>query len=251
MDRRRGRAQNGSYSDGGGIHAWGTTVLAESVVSNNTTGASGGGLHIGGGLSATKSTLSGNQAADDGGGAYFYWGGAIAIDNCTFSGNHAGRYGGGLGNYNSDSATLTHVTIANNTASSSGSALDPDTDTVLRNTIVSGTCRTTVVTSQGGNIESPGDNCGLDSPSDQVAVSAQQLSLGALANNGGPTQTHLPGGTSWALNTASATYCLSDDQRGLARPQGTGCDVGAVEYSMIAGLIFSDGFESGGFGAWD
>ena len=53
--------------------------------------------------------------------------------------------------------------------------------------------------------------------------------LGPLALNGGPTRTHalLPG--SPALDAASTPDCPPTDQRGVARPQGAGCDSGSYE----------------------
>ncbi len=51
--------------------------------------------------------------------------------------------------------------------------------------------------------------------------------LGPLANNGGPTQTHLPLTGSPAINTGNTT--LTVDQRGTTRPQGAADDKGAVE----------------------
>jgi hypothetical protein len=59
--------------------------------------------------------------------------------------------------------------------------------------------------------------------------------LGALADNGGPTFTHLPGVGSPVIGLIPAgTAGLCDgtvptDQRGIARPQSGNCDVGAVE----------------------
>ena len=52
-----------------------------------------------------------------------------------------------------------------------------------------------IATSQGGNIESLGDTCGFTDPTDLVNVTAADLNLGPLADNGGPTMTHalLPG----------------------------------------------------------
>ena len=61
---------------------------------------------------------------------------------------------------------------------------------------------------------------------DQVVGSAL---LGPLADNGGPTPTHelLPG--SPALDAADPAFCPATDQRGVPRPQGPACDVGAFE----------------------
>jgi hypothetical protein len=53
--------------------------------------------------------------------------------------------------------------------------------------------------------------------------------LGPLANNGGGTLTFelLPG--SPAIDNAEPTVCPPTDQRGLPRPVGAGCDIGAYE----------------------
>jgi hypothetical protein len=60
--------------------------------------------------------------------------------------------------------------------------------------------------------------------------------LGALASNGGPTQTRLPGDTSPLIDGVPLAQCQADgatgvatDQRGITRPQGAGCDIGSVE----------------------
>ncbi|MSQ10576.1 MAG: hypothetical protein EXR52_06160 [Dehalococcoidia bacterium] len=68
-----------------------------------------------------------------------------------------------------------------------------------------------------------------------------QAGLGPLALNGGPTGSHALLNGSFAINAGSAAVCASApiggvDQRGLARPQGPGCDLGAFE-SSLAGTI--------------
>ena len=50
-----------------------------------------------------------------------------------------------------------------------------------------------------------------------------------LADNGGPTSTHALQPTSPAIDAADGAACPATDQRGVARPQGAGCDVGAFE----------------------
>ena len=54
--------------------------------------------------------------------------------------------------------------------------------------------------------------------------------LDSLADNGGPTLTHALGVGSPAIDSADAGACPATDQRGVARPQGAGCDVGSFEY---------------------
>jgi len=55
-----------------------------------------------------------------------------------------------------------------------------------------------------------------------------------LQNNGGPTQTMALGPGSAAIDAADDATCAADpvnnlDQRGVTRPQGLHCDIGAVE----------------------
>ena len=106
-------------------------------------------------------------------------------------------------------------------------------------TIVRGVCTEkdhgdAIWTSLGYNIESPGDTCGFDPDgTDQVDVTEGQLNLGPLQDNRGPTMTHalLPG--SVAIDVIPADMCeVDEDQRGVARPQGGACDVGAVEMEV-------------------
>src|SRR5690606_18945172 len=71
-----------------------------------------------------------------------------------------------------------------------------------------------------------------DHPTD---LSGVDPALAALADNGGPTPTRLPHPGSPAIDRIPpGTPLLCDgtdpvDQRGVHRPQGDGCDVGAVE----------------------
>jgi len=57
----------------------------------------------------------------------------------------------------------------------------------------------------------------------------QNVMLNPLAYKGGPTPTHLPLPNSPAIDFGSNADCPPTDQRGVLRPQGAGCDVGAVE----------------------
>jgi len=55
--------------------------------------------------------------------------------------------------------------------------------------------------------------------------------LAKLANNGGPTMTHALVTGSPAIDAVPGAdpKCTGTDQRGMPRPQGAGCDIGAFE----------------------
>ena len=101
----------------------------------------------------------------------------------------------------------------------------------LTNTILAasggGNC-TGVITSGGHNLASDGTCTALVAGGDQPNTDPQ---LGSLADNGGPTLTHLPASSSPAIDAggSGANGCPATDQRGVARPQGPACDSGAVE----------------------
>jgi hypothetical protein len=67
--------------------------------------------------------------------------------------------------------------------------------------------------------------------------------LGGLGDNGGATPTMLPGAGSAAIDASPDPDCPATDQRGVTRPQGPQCDIGAVEVGVD--VIFADGFEQG------
>jgi hypothetical protein len=211
--------KNEADGDGGGIRNDATLTLINTNVSDNTANLAGGGISNHGPLSLTGSSVSRNTAPFNGGGILNF--ATLTLTNSTVSQN----IGGGVDN--SGTLTMTHGTISGNTdrAISGGAA-------TVMNTVIEGNCGSPpLLTSGGGNIESPGNTCGLNqSIGDRVDVSTQALNLGPLQDNGGPTLTQLPGSGSVAINAIDEVDCaVSTDQRGVTRPQGPLCDVGAVE----------------------
>ena len=76
----------------------------------------------------------------------------------------------------------------------------------------------------------PGNTCRFDQEGDQVRVTEEDLKLGPLQDNGGPTMTHALLSGSVAIDVIPADMCeVDEDQRGEPRPGGTMCDVGAFE----------------------
>jgi hypothetical protein len=148
----------------------------------------------------------------------------------TFGG--AIRVGGG----GDADVIVTSSTFAGN-ISEDGAAFRNDGGTLtLRNSIVAGDgaqCSGSAE-SQGFNLGTD-DTCGLDDAFDQPDTDPI---LDDLADNGGATRTHalLPGSPAIESGLpADDPACLgTTDQRGVPRPQGHACDVGAYERSVEA-----------------
>ena len=223
-------------STGGAIfNAPGATMgLTSSTVTGNT--ASGAGAiynYSGSTLSVVASTISGNTATSgDGGGIYnrhdtgVLPAGIVTLENSTISGNTASS---GAGIFNIGTLTATSTTITANTGTSAPGGLRNGASATLKNTIVAanpgGNCLGTI-TSLGHNLSSD-SSCGLSSAGDLENVDPM---LGPLADNGGPTETHEPLGGSSAIDAGSGDCPPpATDQRGVTRPLGPNCDIGAVE----------------------
>jgi hypothetical protein len=54
-----------------------------------------------------------------------------------------------------------------------------------------------------------------------------------LKDNGGPTKTIALVADSPAIDAADSASCPATDQRGVSRPQGNGCDIGAFELAVV------------------
>ena len=159
----------------------------------------------------------------------------VSLVNTTVSGNRAvyspGIESGPLSPQHSAAiVSLQHVTFEDNVSTLDGLGAIASVEPVhVANSVIAGSCFGGTI-SNGGNIESPGNTCGLADPTDQSNVTRASLALGPLQNNGSPTQTHalLPG--SVAIDAGVFVVCPATDQRGVERPQGAACDIGAVEY---------------------
>jgi hypothetical protein len=123
---------------------------------------------------------------------------------------------------------LKNVTVAQNSAGR-GSGLFNGIGTFrVTNTIVAdnsgGNCEGTI-TSGGHNLDTR-DTCGFSGPGD---ISNMNAGLGPLQDNGGSTKTHALPNDSPALEAGDDAACEATDQRGISRPQGLHCDMGAFE----------------------
>jgi len=86
--------------------------------------------------------------------------------------------------------------------------------------------------------------CSLSYTCSSVST-ANPMLLGIFQNYGGFTPALMPAVHSPAVNAGSV--CTSTDQRGVTRPQGAGCDIGAIEQASTDDHLFADGFYAGDF----
>ncbi len=253
---------NSTTAFGGGISAGSTLMMDGSTVSGNSA-FTGGGISAAG-LTLTHSTVSGNRAvrgygialsgistlsgsavfgnsarADAPGftrgfGAVHVSSGAgVTLTNSTVSGNSEGS-----GIYNDGTLTMTSVTISANSSpiANEGSGITNRGVLTARNAIVAnnigpagncggppGTGR--AIASAGHNLDS-GNTCGFASIGDLTNTDPR---LGPLQDNGGATFTHALLAGSPAIDAGDPAGCPATDQRGVARPQGAACDIGAYE----------------------
>ncbi len=211
---------------GGGIYNWwgATLTVTGCGIHNNASGSFGGGIlngpDQGARLTVVNSTIT-NNTAPQGGGIYNgypgpYANAVLTLTNSTVVGNTADDNGGGICNANA-SPNVTNSILWNNTAPAGPQIYNSTTNIPgIRNSDIQG---------------SGGSGLGWDAAlgTDGGGNLDQSPVLGPLADNGGYTMTHaLPSGSP-AVDTADAAACPATDQRGVARPQGSGCDMGAFE----------------------
>lgn len=225
-------AVSGAYA--GGIANDGVLTIRSSTISGNQTdgqkGSDGAGIYnegsttdrgheTVGALTIVTSTISGNVAFGDGsvaGGIASGSGTRLVIRDSTITDNVAVANGGGISVWNT-SATIVRTIIAANTALAEQDCQLTDASTVGRDVLVGIDEGCDLTDGVNGNQVGA-----VGSPLDPV--------LGPLAANGGPTRTHALLVGSPAIDAAGPGPCASaKDQRGIARPKGSGCDIGAFE----------------------
>jgi len=226
---------NEAFENGGGIANFGgTLIIAGGTISGNTGGFVGGAIFndTGGSVTLSSTTVS-NNGSNESGGGIFNLDGVLSLTNSTVSGNVAGWGGGILNRGNLD---LTNSTVSGNSAEVEGGGIYNNGGTVtLMSSIIAqqspGADCSGAISSLGYNLDSDA-TCQLTASGD---ISAGIADLQPLAMNPpGTTATHALGSSSQALDAIplGANGCgteIATDQRGVTRPQGAGCDMGAYE----------------------
>ena len=250
---------NTSKIGGGAIASNGFVQIDQSTFTSNSTesqnaSSGGGAIENTGPMTITASTFNANQAGK--GGAVYNEGGTVLIINSTFSSNTvnvAPWTGGAVHNQLSTdglntpgAVALIASTLSGNTATSgTGGNLNNNSGNTLRvklSIVAAGNpnnCAGTIV-SQGNNLESA-NTCGFASTDDLINTNPL---LGPLTNNNGLTWTHALLAGSAAIDhvisgcTDQQGNPLAVDQRGVTRPQGLHCDIGAFEVTITTQRVY-------------
>jgi hypothetical protein len=199
-------------------------------------------------ITITNSTFVGNQAF---GSSFNANGGALyvvnnsdpfQIVNSTFANNRAGWVGGAISNSQINGqpgGVVRNTLFVNNTADNGpndwniqqhcSSELDGSNNLQFPGRLTGGNFFNDVTCFKGKS-----------APNQTNLPDFRDPQLVALADNGGPTQTMAISASSPARDAGA--NCTATDQRGIARPQGNGCDLGAFE--LVAQLTINPRFVS-------
>ena len=254
--------KDGRTGEGGGIRNGNKSSLemSDCVIGPNNvvTNAGGGIVNSYGILTLNRCTVVGNHGTGAIGGAGIFAanGGSITLINSTVTENVTNNYGGGILAWYGGTVNLVHSTVSGNLANQNylteawggGGGIYIDHGTVnIQNSIVAGNTDLTnpataahpkypdvygTFTSLGGNLV--GDDTGSTGwgATDVVGNATEPIDamLEPLAlNDPGTTPTFALLEGSPAIDAADCLTEVTIDQRGVTRPQGSSCDIGAFE----------------------
>lgn len=254
---------NTTPNNGGGAANYdGTLTVIDSTFSGNSNNGiySRAPFAASAPLTVTGSTFSENYSAGFGGGISSF--DAMTITNSTFA-NNTSYQGGGVYVY-SGLAKITNSTFCGNRTFSAGGGLVMTPGLTIKNTVLAdngsfngafGNCFIHLgVTSAGHNL-SDDNSCSsaFIQFGDMNGVPAG-LDPSGLQDNGGLTKTFALAWGSPARDAIPVSECtdvnsnaVATDQRGIARPQGFACDMGAFESSSNAVPNADAGPDQGAF----
>jgi hypothetical protein len=237
---------NSGSPNGGGIANDGTLTVVNSTFSDNHASIAGAAIYNTGTLTVIGSTFTNNIVND-----IYPVGAAIAnyrqltVANSTFSDNRAIALGdtslmsGVIYNYSS-------LRLSNSTFAENGTVSIRNTGVaVVKNTLFAEYGCSGSFSPEGTHNLAVDQSCGPGS----TVVSDNAFNLGPLQDNGGATQTFALLPSSPAIDAGDAATCAAApvnnrDQRGLVRPQGSACDIGAfeVEHLNVAPIANNDSY---------
>lgn len=235
----RSQVYGNRADEGAGLwSSLGTSSLSYSLVHGNNAVNVGGGLSTWGGVTILKSTVSANTARAAGGINVREGAGRTVLLDSTVSGNRAVWNSAGR---LSDDTTIANSTIAFNVETDTatacrGAVVARDlllvSSIVARNACAGGAAFDIGGSSSAGDAVVGSNNLvqrsRLPLPADTIAADTR---LAPLANNGGPTRTHLLLSDSPAIDRGYNPFDRAYDQRGpgFVRIKGADPDIGAIE----------------------
>lgn len=235
---------------GGAIFNEGTLSVSNSTFSGNSADQQGGAIWSDVPLSVSASTFSGNSSTFDGGAIWAS--DMLTVINSTFSGNISGFLGGAIAN--EFAMNLSDSTFSGNSAAvGAGGILNDFATVAAKGNLLAGNSPDNCEDDSGGLV-SQGYNLSSDAScatsftmtGDINSSTAARLDPAGLADNGGPTQTIALLSNSAAVDAIPVADCtdvsgntVTADQRGVSRPQGAGCDIGAFEFEKASAVPFS------------
>ena len=222
---------------GGGVASRGNLTITGSTLYRNVMDRSGGGLFIdGGSATVSNTTISGNGQTDDGaingqyGGGISLDGGTLVVRDSTITANASSSYGGGI--YADNGAiTLERNLISGNTAGRGGEVAKVSNGSTVVNNLFGESSQDNAnafydFAPGANNITATSDG------TDPTVIS--EILNETLQNNGGLSLTHLLVSGSPAIDAVVTSGAPETDQRGVARPQGSASDIGAVENRALS-----------------
>jgi len=230
-------------SGGGGVINRGNIRFVNTAISDNVAngieepgyacGTGGGIKNVVGTIELINSTISGNSTVNMGGGMQAGCGSTTVLTNSTISGNTAGTNGGAV--HLRGKLVLFHSTISDNSATYGADGVWLRGDMYATNSIIANNGeQDCIVGDRGRSMRGYGlmvlNLNNLIEHGDCPSRFLGDPLLGPLADNGGNTQTHALLPRSQAVDAIPDDECaVGTDQRGVLRPQGTACDIGAFE----------------------
>ena len=236
----------GQVNGGGGIYNDGVLTMTNSIVGNNRSDNTAAGMLNFGRATIAQSLFINNEVGPTYYGGGLHNQGELSLANVTLAFNKGGA-STAVSNSASGTITLTHVTIAHNerTHPEATTASAVTNYGIIR-------VRNSIIAHNGANEQCDGDNpfdsfghnleshdsCYFNQSDDQVHT--DPLLLQTLTPTTGtpnwvstiPFAAHSP-----ARDAATADYCLPTDARGVARPHGSACDIGAYEFNVYRVLL--------------
>jgi CSLREA domain-containing protein len=268
---------NTALGNGGGISNSGAAAVSNSLLSDNIANNGGGAANLNAGSTLTltdstvsgNSTVTGNPQTNAGGGLYNITGGTLTVNNSTVNGNSTTNTGAGI--YNRSNLTLNNSTVSGNTGSNWGGGgirVEGGSSATLNNSTVSNnpsaiagggisvveastaTLNNTIIANSPTGVDCFNNGSTVNAAYSLIenglpcvnGTNSNNLTgdpnLGALAGNGGATQTHALLSCSPAIDAGNLFASAANDQRGagflrtvnlLEQDAGDGTDIGAFE----------------------